>query len=496
MATHITTQQNEGLASSLTEYAARRTATLTAYAAEGSDSDTDTDVAPASAWSGVIGMEQELTGDGRLIVEGALEWATPIPLRFVLEDVGGHNGAITVGRILSIERKDDGRIAASGDFDLGSDAGREAARLVNAEVLNGVSIDLDSVAFEVRVASELYDDLNSVDPVPEDEADAEPDEEPELETDEEGRVIIAKMNANDELMVITAARVRGATLVSIPAFADAKIYAAEEAAQEADGDAALVASAAPIEPPLAWFNRPETEGPTALTITDEGQVYGHLATWDTCHIADPSGSGVCVMAPKSKSNYSYFHTGAVKSKEGDFVPTGSIRFNTGHASMRSNASDAAAHYDNTGLAGADVHAINGKFGVWVAGALRPGVTAEQIRTLRASPLSGDWRYVDGNLELVGALAVNLPGFPIPRTQGMVASGAMTAIVAAGMVAPEAAQAVKQFSDSDAAYLQRLVDRERLHEQRTLAARVQSAQRRRKISALAAERRVKTAIEGA
>ena len=43
-------------------------------------------------------------------------------------------------------------------------------------------------------------------------------------------------------------------------------------------------------------------------------------------------------------------------------------------------------------------------------ALRPGLSDEQVRTLRASPLSGDWRYIDGQLELVGALAVNLPGF--------------------------------------------------------------------------------------
>src|SRR5699024_6608649 len=33
------------------------------------------------------------------------------------------------------------------------------------------------------------------------------------------------------------------------------------------------------------------------------------------------------------------------------------------------------------------------------------------------PLSGDWRTIGGNLELVAALAVNTPGFPI------VASGA-------------------------------------------------------------------------
>ena len=494
--TAMTSHQLQGLASSITEYARRAGAHPTAGLTTYSDDPVPAEVeAPVpSHWAGVIGMEDELTGDGRLIEGGALEWATPIPLRFVLEDTGGHEGAVTIGRILSISRGEGGKIEATGDFDLGSEAGREAARLVGGEVMNGVSMDLDSVAFEIRVARELYDEvMGDVD----DEVLLADDDEQEkqLETDEEGRVIVAKLNANDEIMVTTAARIRAATLVSIPAFADAKVFAAEAPAQENDSEA-LVASAAPVEPPKDWFFHPEADGPTALTITDEGQVYGHLATWDTCHVADPSGAGVCVMAPKNTSGYAYFHTGAVKTAEGVLVPTGTIRFNTGHASMRSKADDAAAHYDNTGLAGADIHVTDGKYGIWVSGALRPGVTADQIRTLRASPLSGDWRYVGGKLELVGALAVNLPGFPIPRTRGLVASGEIQGLVAAGMIAPALAQTVKQFSDADAAYLKRLVDRERLHEQRQLAKRGREIIARRKVEALAAKRERAKVLAGA
>lgn len=485
-------RQLEGLATALSEYAARPTSSLFAYSQTPAPVPVEDDAAELPThWSGVIGMEGELTGDGRLIEDGALEWATPAPLRFVLEDVGGHEGAVTVGRILSIERGEGGKIEASGDFDLGSDVGREAARLVGSEIMNGISMDLDSIAFEVRVARELYDEvMGESEEAPEESVEGEEPAEVELETDEEGRVIVAKMNGDQELMVSTAARIRGATLVSIPAFILAKIFAAAPAARE---EGALVASAAPIEPPKAWFFKPEANGPTALTITDDGQVYGHLATWDTCHVADPSGAGVCVMAPKNTTGYAYFHTGAVKTAEGSQVPTGPIRFNTSHASMRANAPDAVAHYDNTGLAGADVHAIDGKFGIWVSGALRPSVSAEQIRTLRASPLSGDWRYVEGRLELVGALAVNLPGFPIPRTSGLVASGALMGLVAAGMIAPSASQFVKQFSDADAAYLQTLIDRERLHEQRQLAQRVKLATSTQKIESMAAKLRGERAL---
>lgn len=380
-------------------------------------------VLPAS-WSGVIGVEGEATGDGRLIEHDALEWTTPIPLRFVYEDTGAHDGAVVVGRILSITRNA-GLIEASGDFDLDSVAGREAARMVSKELLTGVSMDLDSVSFELRVASEVYEEQVAFldEMLGEDGGNASP---PEPETDDEGRVIVGQMNADDELMVTTAARIRAATLVSVPAFASAQIEAVA-------APHALAASAAPVAPPAEWFDDPALSGPTALSIDENGRVRGHLATWDTCHIADPSGTGTCVRAPRSPSGYAYFHTGAVKTAQGSIVPTGALRFDTSHASPRASATDAAAHYDHTGFAGADVHVGEDQFGIWVAGALRPGLSEEQVRTLRASPLSGDWRQIDGHLELVGALAVNLPGFPIPRPSGLVASGDMTTLTAAGVV---------------------------------------------------------------
>src|SRR5205085_943051 len=51
--------------------------------------------------------------------------------------------------------------------------------------------------------------------------------------------------------------------------------------------------------------------------------------------------------------------------------------------------------------------------------------------LRASAPSGDWRRIGGNLELVGLLAVNVPGFPVPRPQVLTAAGGQQlALVAA------------------------------------------------------------------
>jgi hypothetical protein len=75
----------------------------------------------------------------------------------------------------------------------------------------------------------------------------------------------------------------------------------------------------------------------------------------------------------------------------------------------------------------------------VAGAVRTDVTDGQVATLRASALSGDWRRIGAGLELVAALAVNTPGFPVPRARIKV--GQPVALVAAGVLHPEPSAAM-------------------------------------------------------
>jgi hypothetical protein len=246
----------------------------------------------------------------------------------------------------------------------------------------------------------------------------------------------------------------------------------------------LVAGAAPMEPPAEWFDAPVFDGPTPLTITTDGRVYGHLAVWGTCHTAF---SGQCVEPPHSPSNYAYFHTGAVLTAEGREVAVGRITLDTMHAGRSLSAADTLAHYEHTGKGAADVAAGEDVFGIWVAGALRPGLPTDKVRTLRASPISGDWRRIGGSLELVAALAVNSPGFPVPRPQGLVASGAMQSLVASGMLAPSGFEDKPDtLSAEDLKYLRSLAARERAtlrSEAEELAARV------RKSTAAALARRV-------
>ena len=436
--------------------------------------------APDGRWEGVIAREGEMTGDGRLIEDGALRWDDlPIPLRVAFKDVGGHDGAEVCGRIEAVERRDNGDIYATGTFDLGSAVGTEAFRQVSEQMSNGVSIDTDDVTFRIMAKADMLES-DVADSGNGEDADADPD----------GRVKVAAMSSSDELMVIESARLRAATLVAVPAFATARVYAAgqapstsepaeldenadsgEKMARSADSDQmsrdALTAAAIPTAPPEAWFKDPQLTGPTALVVEDDGRVYGHIAAWGTCHIGQV---GKCVEPPASPSNYAYFRTGALRTAEGTSVAVGHLTMGTGHAGPRDSANAAAEHYDNTGTVFADVAAGEDAYGIWVAGSLRPGITAEQVRVARSAPISGDWRMIRGALELVGALAVNVPGFPVPRPQGLLASGEVRSLQASGVVAhddsaaraahPSSRMAGDGLTLGDISYLKRLAESER------------------------------------
>jgi len=198
----------------------------------------------------------------------------------------------------------------------------------------------------------------------------------------------------------------------------------------ADSDqGALLAGAAPLAPPSAWFSDPGFQAPTKLSISEDGHVSGHLAQWKVCHV----GIGrSCVMAPKSRTNYSLFRQGAVICEDGSQAPIGKITLGTGHASPHWGIVPSRDHYDNTGWAAAVVNVGEDRHGIWVNGALTTTMTPEKIAELRASALSGDWREVNGNLELIAALAVNNPGFPIYREQ----NGHAFSLMAVGILGQE------------------------------------------------------------
>lgn len=185
--------------------------------------------------------------------------------------------------------------------------------------------------------------------------------------------------------------------------------------------------------PSEWFEEPveAKNGPMGVVITPEGRTYGFIATWGECHIGLP---GVCTSPPNSPSEYAYFKTGLVPTREGGFAEVGQLTIGGGHADQRLGYRGAVAHYDNTCSVWADVNVGENEHGIWFAGSVRPGITEDMIYAARASGrLSGDWRDVHGALELSGALSVNVPGFPIPKVSFAAQGERQTALVAAGII---------------------------------------------------------------
>lgn len=442
---------------------------------------------PWVSWSGPVLVEGRPTGDGRLIEEGAARWDTlPMPFQWAPENLGEHQGAQVVGLIDSLSRDENGLIQAEGRFNLGGEIGREAYRHVREGLTTGVSADPDDVSLEVRVRASVMDLGEEVE---------------ELTPDEDGRVTIGRHAPDDELFVMTDLRIRSVTMVSIPAFeelrihltdADAPADAAEDEAtdpapgdEDSQGEFSLTAAAPapaprrtkgsrfPVAPPSAWFQRPDLDEATPLTVSDTGRVFGHLAMWGTCHTGYP---GQCITPPSSPTGYSQFLTGGLVTAEGDTIAVGQITLGTGHAAEDLSRAGVIAHYDDTGTAVADITVGEDEFGIWFAGALRPNVTPEQVRALRAAPLSGDWRQIGAGMELFATLGVNGPGFPVPRVRALVAGGQMKTLLAAGMVPPRQVIAPGQpgaLSTEDLRYLRSLIRREKAAVRRERADAVHS-----------------------
>ena len=358
------------------------------------------------------------SGDGRFIAKGGLTTRDlPLPLLWQVQTADGHGGSVIVGKIDSVERTGEGLGLARGVFDTG-EWGREAERLVRGGFLRGVSADLDNFQASAVDSEELS-----------------ADDEEEIEEGVQ-RISAPKLR-------IDSARVIAATLVAKPAFQECTIelVADELRADEQTDDPAILASletatdpttelaTTPATPPAAWFTDPKLDRPTPVQVTPEGQVFGHIAAWDQDHIGLPNN----VRPPRSRSNYAFFTTGAVTTAEGTDVPVGNLTLSGGHAPLNADAMSAVKHYDDTASAVADVAAGEDVYGIWIAGSIRPGSTVAQVRSLKASAPSGDWRPIKGRLELVAVCQVNVPGFPIPRTSSITASGQgqISALVAAG-----------------------------------------------------------------
>lgn len=370
-------------------------------------------------WHAYLCAEGIRTDDGREILEGACRFPDlPVSLRLLIEDEGGHWGAVTCGRIDLMDRREAmglQMIYAEGAF--GSDENGQLAELmVEEQTQRFVSIDPRDVTgewIEVEIRVERYDYDDDV-------------------------LYDCWWRMSD--LVIGAA-----TVVSMPALPQAviapKSMALPEstiATESAPPNLTPITAAAgiPSKPPSSWMGNPgfhvgdarlvrQPDGSYACPPTwlDNGQGFGHVAYWNAKHTGFP---GRDVRPPHSATGYAHYLTGACPcDDENCSHAVGQITMGTGHAPLTKKhgdrqvplaAHEVIAHYDGGygAVQMADVCVGEDDFGIWFAGALKPGVTEEQIRDFRAMGVSGDWREMAGALDLLAVLSVPAPGFPIAR----------------------------------------------------------------------------------
>lgn len=401
-------------------------------------------------WEGVLAVEGVETGDSpkREFAAGALDWRDlPLSIYWQKQTGDGHDNAVIVARVDTIER-DGNKIVGSGQFDMGGADGIEAHRLIHGGYMRGISVSLDDVG--ENDLEEVYGD-----------AAGEGDggglmmmPMPEKVIFHHGRIVDACLTGQPALQEasihLVPDQVDAPVTRTVPALAaGAKVISLGQPNWNTAGSAtsvlrlttssttgtALVAAGGPAKPPKAWFEDPHLQAPTPLTVTPDGRIFGHLAQFGTCHM---SFTKRCVQPPRN-DDFSYFNLKAIPTAEGDYVSVGNLTFGGDHAPIDLDMVPAKEHYENTSSVIADVHAGQDRFGIWIAGAARPGLTAVQMRTLQGASVSGDWRYRDGRHRLVHGLLVNVPGFPVPRLRTYVHNGVQTALVASGIVTAASAE---------------------------------------------------------
>lgn len=333
-----------------------------------------------------VGIE---TSDGRMLATD-IEFSVrtpPLPMMWTKQTGYGHEDAFTVG-VIESARVDGDTIRGSGYW-LNTTEADEAFNEASHKV-SRPSVDLARTEWKLT-----------------DEDGNEITEEQWWDMPIDAKVI----------QTITAAELIGTTMVATPAFGDTMI---EFTGERESRDAALVASAAEAFRPRVYaaglFSDPKLTGPTLPTMDEStGRIFGHLACFGACH---RSIQAECVVAPRSRTGYSMFHTSpAVRLDDGTSLPVGRLTVGSGHAPDHVSGQVAAAHYDTAGTCFALVRVGEDAHGIWFSGVAAPWATAEQIEMGLAAPLSGDWRDFGQGLELVAALAVNTPGFAVRGREG-------------------------------------------------------------------------------
>jgi hypothetical protein len=435
----------------------------------------DTDAPVEEPVHGVLAPEGVPTGDGREFAIGALSTRTlPVPLRY--EIVGSHGGdtsqVVTVGRVDEAWRNDEtNEWEFKGVVIMSKPHADEALAGIRDGSGRGVSIDGD----DAEIQQEEFDEDSEIDimealfgpsktvfskmrvagltivaipafqeayialghdfrEVAQDEREKLADEGAAMP---DGSYPIANCeDLANAIQAIGRASDPEATKAHIKRRAAALSCPDVEIPE--DWGAVLVASAIArmVKPestvyPSAWFERPELDHPVPLRIDSETRrCFGYVAEWGVCHVGM---QGVCQEVPRSNSNYGYYLKGLIDTDAGE-QPVGVLSFG-GHASRFASMAAASDYYDKPDAVRAFVNVGEDEFGVWFAGIVPPDVSDADIAKMRAiGAVSGDWREVRGQLELIGVPVVNTPGFPVLALTA--SAGRQVSLIGAGRLKPE------------------------------------------------------------
>lgn len=408
-------------------------------------------------WRGMLAPIDTPTGDGRRMARGAFR-SRPLPLALKWQriDEAGHDTSVVIGLMDRLDIDETaGEVWAEGElFDDQPELARLSQDVAEAMLLTEKRVigpSVDAGAAEMVFVREGTDE-------PLTDADWEELMRQEMETGEPAPIE----------MLFTDYEIAAATLVSIPAFVEARPFqllpaaeaATEPAAPVEDGTAAArlavltAAAAGPVVLPADVFTAPATAPAYQLPTVEEprdGEAFrrlsGYMAPFGACHVGFRD---VCITPPPAGVDYALFHRYPVDTADG-LVGAGRITTGLGqvgsgcthltcsrnddHACRQYTLAEAITHHDQMRTVALVRATEYAGVGIWVQGIVADDATDDDLAVLGRQRVSGDWREHAGHLEMVEllALAREEPGFPIPQT--VLRSGRQFSLIAAGAMPP-------------------------------------------------------------
>lgn len=355
------------------------------------------------------------SGDHRLINQVTFR-DFPLSARWVRQDVGAHQGAEDIGVLKAATQ--DGNLWIGEVEHLDGEPGSAAfdAAALAEQGAQFWSADPGAVEYHYEIVGP---DGQVVDPV---EVSKAYDAMYYGGDDAEGAKVF--LESLYERMVFDSYEVAGITQVGIPAFPECRVaFTTDGADEQVDSTDRATSSArrmlrrlaaGPQARPASWYARQPLARYTEMTVTDKGQIMGHVAPWNACH---RSFSHTCEK-PDYQTEFDDFHTGEVLLDNGERLRVGVITRLEGHCD---SIADYTRVMEDPACQLGSVRAYADQWGIQVAGAVHPDVTPAEITRALAGRPSGDWRGPAGHRVLFGIAIVNTPGYTgyVEQDEGLV-----------------------------------------------------------------------------